>query len=57
MKKINFNNNWKVWKDTDTFQLVFRVPDDAINVDLPYDAMFHEKQVQGGGQWRLYREY
>lgn len=46
MEKIKFNKSWKVWKDLDPFELVFRVPDDALDVDLPYDAMFHEKQKQ-----------
>ena len=46
MQKINLNSNWKVWKDYDPFELVFRVPDDAKDIDLPYDAMWHEKQDQ-----------
>lgn len=45
MKKIKFNDQWKVWKDNDPFELVFRVPDDALCVDLPYDAMLHESQT------------
>ena len=47
MEKIKFNDNWKIWKDLDPFELVFRVPDDAKEVTLPYDAMFHEEQKQG----------
>lgn len=47
MERISFNQGWKVWKDLDPFELVFRVPDDARRVDLPYDAMFHEEQKQG----------
>lgn len=47
MEKVSFNQGWKVWKDLDPFELVFRVPDDALDVDLPYDAMFHEEQKQG----------
>lgn len=39
MQKINLNSNWKVWKDNDPFELVFRVPGDAKDIDLPYDAM------------------
>ena len=35
MERISFNENWKVWKDLDPFELVFRVPEDAVNVDLP----------------------
>ncbi len=44
MERISFNENWKVWKDLDPFELVFHVPEDAVSVDLPYDAMFHEEQ-------------
>ena len=47
MERISFNENWKVWKDLDPFELVFHVPEDAVSVDLPYDAMFHEEQKQG----------
>ena len=46
MKKINWNQNWKVWKDKDAFNLVFSVPEDAVCVDLPYDALFFETQKQ-----------
>ena len=46
MEKIKFNKGWKVWKDLDPFELVFHVPEDAAEVDLPYDAMFHEEQTQ-----------
>lgn len=44
MYKFNFNQDWKVWKELDAFELVFRVRKDAKNVTLPYDAMIHEKQ-------------
>ena len=47
MKKINFNDGWKVWKDDNPFELVFRVPADAKEAELPYDAMFHEEQKEG----------
>ncbi len=50
MEKIKFNNGWKVWKDLDPFELVFHVPEDAAEVDLPYDAMFHEEQKQGAAE-------
>ena len=43
MNRISFNKEWKVWRDTNPFELVFRVPEDALPVDLPYDAMFHER--------------
>ncbi len=68
MKREKFNSNWKVWKDMDPFELVFKVPDDAVCVDLPYDAMFHEEQkpdsVSGGstghidaGEYKYYKEF
>lgn len=46
MQKINMNSSWKVWKETDAFELVFRVPQHAVVVDLPDDAMFSEKQTE-----------
>ncbi len=68
MEKIKFNDGWKVWKDLDPFELVFRVPDDAVEVDLPYDAMFHEEQKEGtanggytghidGAEYKYYKEF
>ncbi len=68
MKKIKFNDNWKIWKDTDPFELVFCVPDDAISVELPYDAMFHERQMPGAvnggytgnidaGEYKYYKKF
>lgn len=44
MQKDSFNHNWEFWKEEDPFELVFRVPDSAQSVDLPHDAMFHERQ-------------
>lgn len=68
MEKIKFNEGWKVWKDLDPFELVFRVPEDAVQADLPYDAMFHEEQrsgaVNGGytgnidaGEYKYYKRF
>lgn len=68
MEKTKFNDNWKVWKDLDPFELVFRVPDDAKEVTLPYDAMFHEEQKQGavnggytgnidGAEYKYYKRF
>ena len=48
--------------------MVFRVPEDAVNVDLPYDAMFHEEQKQGAvnggftgnidaGEYKYYKKF
>lgn len=68
MNKINFNDNWKVWKDSDPFELVFHVPEDAKKVNLPYDAMFHEEQKDGaanggytgnidGAEYKYYKRF
>ena len=68
MERISFNKGWKVWKDMDPFELVFRVPDDAQAVDLPHDAMFHEEQKQGAanggytgnidaGEYKYYKQF
>lgn len=68
MEKIKFNQGWKVWKDLDPFELVFCVPEDAAEVDLPYDAMFHEEQKQGAvnggytgnidaGEYKYYKRF
>lgn len=68
MERISFNKGWKVWKDMDPFELVFRVQDDAQAVDLPHDAMFHEEQKQGAanggytgnidaGEYKYYKQF
>lgn len=68
MERISFNEGWKVWRDLDPFELVFRVPDDAKEVELPHDAMFHEEQrqesVNGGftgnidaGEYKYYKQF
>ncbi len=68
MERISFNKDWKVWRDTNPFELVFRVPEDAQTVDLPYDAMFHEAQTKDsinkgatgfldGGVYKYYKEF
>lgn len=68
MEKIKFNEGWKAWKDTDPFELVFHVPDDAREVELPHDAMFHEEQKQGAvnggftgnidaGEYKYYKRF
>lgn len=53
MERINFNDNWKFWKDNDPFELVFHVPAEALDVTMPHDAMFAEEQspdsLNGGG--------
>ena len=68
MEKIKFNDGWKVWKDLEPFELVFRVPEDAEEITLPHDAMFHEEQKQetenGGytgnidaGEYKYFKEF
>lgn len=44
MHKEKWNSGWKFWVDNSPFELVFRVPREAIDVELPHDAMFHEEQ-------------
>ena len=44
MNKVKWNKDWKVWSDQNAFNLVFAVPQDALTVDLPYDALFYTKQ-------------
>ncbi len=52
MFREKINNGWKVWKDTNPFELIAAVPPQALTVDLPYDAMFREEQrpdsINGG---------
>ena len=52
MRKELFNSNWQVWEDKIPFELVSGVPPFALEVDLPDDAMFREKQspqsINGG---------
>lgn len=68
MQRESFNDGWKVWRDTNPFELVFRVPEDAMAVTLPYDAMFHEAQKEDsvnkgstgfldGGAYKYYKEF
>ena len=52
MRKELFNSDWQVWEDKIPFELVSGVPPFALEVDLPDDAMFREKQspqsINGG---------
>ena len=68
MERINFNENWKFWKDNDPFELVSHVPAEALDVTVPHDAMFAEKQtpdsVNGGstgfldgGEYKYYKRF
>ncbi len=38
-----WNDNWKSWKGGDSFSLVWNVPENAVDVTLPHDAMRLEK--------------
>ncbi len=52
MIREKINAGWQVWKDENPFELIAAVPEQAVTVDLPYDAMFREEQkatsVNGG---------
>lgn len=37
-----WNDDWKFWKDEDSFALIWDVPKQAETVDLPHDAMARE---------------
>ena len=39
MKQVNWNSGWKFWSDKDAFSLVWSIPENARDVDLPHDAM------------------
>lgn len=39
MKQTKWNDSWKFWVDKDSFALVWNVPEDALDVTLPHDAM------------------
>ena len=65
---INWNEGWKVWKEDNAFRLIFSVPEKAIDVDLPYDAVFHQEQSPDsvnmgrtgfldGGVFHYYKSY
>lgn len=67
MQKIEWNENWKVWKESNAFNLVFSIPADAKTVTLPYDALFFQKQnpdcvnegktgFMDGGTYNYYKE-
>ena len=50
IKKL-FNDNWKFWEEKDSFALVWSVPETAIDVTLPHDAMLNggknEQSING----------
>lgn len=38
-----WNNDWKFWEDKDSFALVWNIPENAKDIDLPHDAMIENK--------------
>ena len=46
MKATKWNDNWKFWKDKDSFALIWNVPENAYDVTLPHDAMLLEKPCE-----------
>lgn len=42
MERTLWNDGWKFWKDRDSFALVWNVPETAVDVTLPHDAMLLE---------------
>ncbi len=68
MQRENFNTNWKFWSDDNPFELVFKVPENAEDITLPHDAMFHERQDPNspnggstgfldGKEYRYYKQF
>ena len=43
MKQIRWNEGWKFWPDRNSFALVWNVPEDAVDVTIPHDAMILEE--------------
>lgn len=42
MLEKKWNNDWKFWKDKDSFALVWNVPEIARDITLPHDAMIED---------------
>lgn len=42
MREIKINKGWKFWTGQDSFALVWNVPENAKEVDLPHDAMIEK---------------
>ena len=66
--KQKWTDQWKVWKEDNAFRLIFSVPETAKEVDLPYDAVFHQEQradsvnhgrtgFLDGGVFNYYKQY
>lgn len=39
MRAEKWNSAWKFWEEVDAFALVWNIPDQAVEVELPHDAM------------------
>ena len=47
MRIENWNKGWKFWADRDAFSLLWNVPDNARELDLPHDAMIENEPYEG----------
>ncbi len=67
MKTTRLTDGWKVYRDKDAFSLVYTLPEDAPEMKVPYDAMWHEEQRReavsagrtsylDGGVYHYYKE-
>ncbi|MDE7313005.1 MAG: DUF4982 domain-containing protein [Eubacterium sp.] len=52
MQVEKWNDSWKFWEDQDSFALVWNIPQDAVQIELPHDAMISQPakpdSVNGG---------
>jgi beta-galactosidase len=52
MRIEKWNKNWKFWPDKDAFALVWNIPENARDIELPHDAMLetpaHADSPNGG---------
>ena len=39
MRNLKWNDGWKFWPDDQTFALEWQIPENAMDVTLPHDAM------------------
>ena len=46
MKFTKWNDNWKFWEEKDAFALLWRIPEEAADVNLPHDAMLERKAYE-----------
>lgn len=43
MKEMKYNKQWKFWNEKNAFALVWNVPEEAKEIELPHDAMIGQK--------------